>query len=93
MKLIGCNRSSTQSNIIPVNICIITKERSQINNLTLHLKELEKEQTKLKASWRKEVKKIRMDFPGGSVVNNSPANAGDMGLIPDLGRSHMPQGN
>ena len=26
-------------------------------------------------------------FPGGSVVNNLPANAGDAGLIPGLGRS------
>ena len=26
-------------------------------------------------------------FPGGSLVNNPPANAGDMGLIPGLGRS------
>ena len=26
-------------------------------------------------------------FPGGSVVKNFPANAGDMGLIPGLGRS------
>ena len=24
-------------------------------------------------------------FSGGSVVKNPPANAGDMGLIPDLG--------
>ena len=28
-----------------------------------------------------------MGFPGGSVVKNLPANAGDMGLIPDLGIS------
>ena len=28
-----------------------------------------------------------MGFPGGLVVKNSPANAGDMGLIPGLGRS------
>ena len=28
-----------------------------------------------------------MGFPSGSVVKNSPANAGDMGLIPDLRRS------
>ena len=28
-----------------------------------------------------------MDFPGGSVVKNSPANAGDVGLIPGSGRS------
>ena len=26
-------------------------------------------------------------FPGGSAVKNPPANAGDMGLIPELGRS------
>ena len=29
-------------------------------------------------------------FPDGSVVKNPPANAGDGGLIPDPGRSHMP---
>ena len=28
-------------------------------------------------------------FLGGSVVGYPPANAGDTGLIPDLGRSHM----
>ena len=33
------------------------------------------------------------DFPGGSVVKNPPANAGDMGWIPGLGRSHMLQSN
>ena len=26
-------------------------------------------------------------FPGGTVVKNPPANAGDMGLIPGSGRS------
>ena len=28
-----------------------------------------------------------MGFPGGSMVKNPPANAGDMGLIPGLGGS------
>ena len=28
-----------------------------------------------------------LDFPGGSVVKKPPANAGDVGLIPVLGRS------
>ena len=28
-----------------------------------------------------------MGFPGGSVIKNPPANAGDMGLTPGLGRS------
>ena len=32
-------------------------------------------------------------FPGGAVVENLPANAGDMGSSPGLGRSHMPQSN
>ena len=30
-----------------------------------------------------------MGFPGGSVVKNLPANVGDTGLIPGLGRSRM----
>ena len=29
-------------------------------------------------------------FPGGSEVKNPFANAGDMGLIPDAGGSHVP---
>ena len=37
-------------------------------------------------------KSSRQDFPGGPVVENPPANAGDMGLIPAPGRSHMPCG-
>ena len=28
-----------------------------------------------------------MGFPGGSVVKNPPANAGNMGLFPALGRA------
>ena len=32
---------------------------------------------------------IDRDFPGGSVVKNLPANAGDMGSISGPGRSHM----
>ena len=30
-------------------------------------------------------------FPGGAVVENLPANAGDTGSSPGPGRSHMPQ--
>ena len=33
------------------------------------------------------------DFPGGAVVKDLPANAGDTGSIPGPGRSHMPQTN
>ena len=31
------------------------------------------------------------DFPGGTVVKNPPANAGDRGSSPGPGRSHMPR--
>ena len=34
--------------------------------------------------------KIREGFPGGVVVESVPANAGDTGSSPGLGRSHMP---
>ena len=30
---------------------------------------------------------LYVDFPGGSVVKNPPANEGDVGLIPGSGRS------
>ena len=30
-------------------------------------------------------------FPGGTMVKNPPANAGDAGSSPGLGRSHMPR--
>ena len=33
------------------------------------------------------------DFPDDPVVENQPANAGDMGSIPVLGRSHVPWSN
>ena len=33
------------------------------------------------------------DFPGGPVVKNPPANAGDLGSIPGLGRPHTRWGS
>ena len=35
----------------------------------------------------------RQDFPGGPMVRNLPANEGGTGLMPGLGRFHMPPGN
>ena len=32
-----------------------------------------------------------LGFPGGAVVKNPPASAGDTGPIPSPGRSHMPR--
>ena len=34
-----------------------------------------------------------LGFPGGAAVENLPANAGDKGSSPGLGRSHMPRSN
>ena len=34
-------------------------------------------------------KKMALGLPGGSVVKNLPGNAGDVGLSPDLGRTHV----
>ena len=36
---------------------------------------------------------INKGFPGGAVVRNPPANAGDTGSSPGPGRSHMPRSN
>ena len=38
-------------------------------------------------------RKSNSGFPGGSVVKNSAASAGDTGSISDLRRSHRPQSN
>ena len=36
---------------------------------------------------------VAQGFPGGAVVENLPANAGDTGSSTGLGRSHMPRSN
>ena len=54
-----------KGNFIAINDYIKKQERSQINNLTLHLKELKKkEQTKLKFSRRKESIKSKKEING-----------------------------
>ena len=39
------------------------------------------------------LKESPLDSPAGPVAKNPPANAGDVDLIPGLGRFHMPQGH
>ena len=39
------------------------------------------------------IKTIQEGFPGGAVVENLPANAGDTGSSSGVGRSHMPRSN
>ena len=54
-------KEELRGKFIGVNM-YIKKERSQINNLTLYLKELEKEQTKPKVSRWNEIIKIRAEI-------------------------------
>ena len=49
-------------NYSAVNIYTGKEKRSQISNLSLHLKELGKKQTKLKTSKKKEIIKIRAEI-------------------------------
>ena len=48
----------------------------------------------LKIEWSRIIcSHLVLDFPGGAVVKNLSANAGDTGSSPGPGRSHMPQSN
>ena len=47
----------------------------------------------LKELWKISKNIHKRGFPGGAVVEGLPANAGDTGSSPGLGRSHMPQSN
>ena len=56
-------KAGLRGKCIEIQSCLKKQEKSQINNLTLHLKELEKEeQTKPKVSRRKEDVKIRAEI-------------------------------
>ena len=47
---------------IAIQAYLKKQEKHQINNLTLHLKQLEKEEMKLRRSRRKEIIKIRAEI-------------------------------
>ena len=56
-------KAALRGKFIAIQAYLKKQEKSQINNLTLHLKELEKEeQTKPKVSRRKEIIKIRAEI-------------------------------
>ena len=48
---------------------------------------------KRKSGGKTMLKDLMTDFPGGAVVKNPPANAGDTGSSPGPRRSHMPRSN
>ena len=53
--------------------------------------DINKAQTVLSEKSNRRIKQYDTGFPGGAVVENLPANAGDTGSSPGLGRSHMPR--
>ena len=58
----GHGKSSSKGQVYSSTVSLQEKRKSQINNPTLHLKQLEKEeQTKLKVSRRKEIIKVRAE--------------------------------
>ena len=55
-------KANLRGKFITIQTYLRKQEKFQINNLTLCLKELEKEHTTLKVSRRKEIIKIRVDI-------------------------------
>ena len=69
-----------------VNLKLLFKKKS-LEKVTTYMTKTEKYVT------NHEDKGRFWDFPGGTVVKNPPANAGDTGSSPGPGRSHMPRSN
>ena len=70
----------------PISESLVTLHlfsKCKLNCLTSHHRTETFEFTSLKTNAR--------GFPGGAVVESLPANAGDTGSSPGLGRSHMPR--
>ena len=61
-KIMGCSKSGSKREVDSNTIVPQEEEKSQIKNLTSHLKELKKEQTKSEISKRKELIKIRAEI-------------------------------
>ena len=61
-KPMRCSKSHSKREVYSNTILPQDPKKSQINNLTLHLKQLEKEQTKCKVSRRDDIVKIRAEI-------------------------------
>ena len=73
---------------------ILLTKFQPLNDIKTNLTKLETEGNFLSMIFIKVYQKpTKAGFPGGAVVENLPANAGDTGSSPGLGRSHMPRSN
>ena len=68
-------------------------QESSPHNATRCLEESHQDSQDIVTKLGRSVKNWTESFPGGAVVKNPPANAGDTGSSPGPGRSHMPQSN
>lgn len=60
-KFVECNKNSSKREVY-INKCLPQETRKVLNNLTLPLKEVEKEQTKSKVCRRDKITKIRVEI-------------------------------
>ena len=72
-------------------------QEKEIRDISIRKEELSfiaKKKDFFTKNWREINDKTKeRDFPGGTVVENLPADAGDTGLSPGLGRSYLPPSN
>ena len=78
----GCHKSGAQREIHSNTAFLKKEEKSQIDNLTQHLNEFEKEQqTKPKVSRRKEIIKIKEEINKGEIQKTREKNQSNQELI------------
>ena len=78
--------------MILISAIRLMSEESKGNRETPHLLKTYEINTSI-LSTAQDVRNKERDFPGGTMVKNPPANAGDTGSSPGLERSHMPRSN
>ena len=81
------NLKTRLSSLLFYLITTTTKGRMERERGREKGREIKKREKKKKTK----MKKKKKGFPGGAVVENLPADAGNTGSSPGLGRSHMPQ--
>ena len=72
---------------------MLTAIKWEIDSNTIIVGDFNTPLSPMDRSPKMKINKETQGFPGGAVVENLPANAGDMGSSPVLGRSHMPRSN
>ena len=86
--LVTCIAGKFFSSWATKEVAFITKNNSmKLDEISCTIWSLPKPETLLQPRKKNSCR----DFPGGPVVKNLPASAGDMGSIPGLRWSHMPQ--